>query len=101
MNVQSSPLVNVIIPVYNVSAYVREAIDSVINQTYENLEIIIVDDGSTDDSGKICDEYKSDTRVKVVHQKTGVLVRQGIPALIWQRMIILHFWIRTMHFRKI
>lgn len=63
------PLVSVIIPVYNVADFVREAIDSVVNQTYKNLEIIIVDDGSTDGSGTVCDEYKTDSRVKVIHQE--------------------------------
>ena len=63
------PLVSVIIPVYNVSPYLREALDSVIYQTYRNLEIIIVDDGSTDDSGLVCDKYKGDPRVKVIHQE--------------------------------
>ena len=63
------PLVSVIIPVYNVLPYLREALDSVINQTYHNLEIIIVDDGSTDGSSSVCDEYKRDTRVKVIHQE--------------------------------
>lgn len=62
-------LVSVIIPVYNVLPYLREALDSVINQTYQNLEIIIIDDGSTDGSAAICDEYAKDTRVKVIHQK--------------------------------
>lgn len=62
-------LVSVIIPVYNVSPYLREALDSVIHQTYKNLEILIIDDGSTDESGRICDEYLSDPRVIVIHQE--------------------------------
>ncbi|MCR4662282.1 MAG: glycosyltransferase, partial [Endomicrobiaceae bacterium] len=49
-------LISVIIPIYNVEQYLRQCIDSIINQTYKNLEIILVDDGSTDNSGKICDE---------------------------------------------
>lgn len=63
------PLVSVIVPVYNVEGFVREAVVSVVNQTYRNLEVIIVDDGSTDGSGAICDEYKLDSRVKVIHQE--------------------------------
>ena len=62
-------LVSVIIPVYNVQNYLKEALDSVINQTYKNLEIIIIDDGSTDKSGRICDKYaRKDNRIKVFHQ---------------------------------
>lgn len=63
------PLVSVIIPVYNVLPYLREAIESVVNQTYSNIEILIIDDGSTDGSGEICDEYLSDPRVVVIHQE--------------------------------
>lgn len=54
-NTSESAMVSVIIPVYNVQMYLAECVDSVINQTYKNLEIILVDDGSIDESGKICD----------------------------------------------
>lgn len=65
-----SILITVIIPVYNVKPYLNEAIRSVLNQTYTNLEIIIVDDGSTDGSGEICDRFSAgDSRVRVIHQK--------------------------------
>lgn len=63
-------LLSVIIPVYNVEPYIRECVDSIINQTYKNLEIVLVDDGSPDNCGAICDEYAAkDSRVKVIHQK--------------------------------
>lgn len=63
-------LLSVIIPVYDVEKYIRECLDSIVNQTYKNLQIILVDDGSTDSSGKICDEYaKKDSRITVVHQE--------------------------------
>lgn len=63
------PLISVIVPVYNNSKYLTQCIDSMINQTLTDFELILVDDGSTDNSGEICDEYcKKDSRVKVIHQ---------------------------------
>ena len=62
--------ITVIVPVYNVENYLGRCIQSIISQTYRNLEIILVDDGSTDNSGNICDEYaKKDGRIRVIHQK--------------------------------
>ncbi len=67
---ENQALISVIIPVYNVEKYLHECVDSVINQTYTNLEIILVDDGSTDSSGKICDDYvEKDDRITVIHKK--------------------------------
>lgn len=64
------PPVTIIVPVYNVRAYVGECVESLLSQTYTNLEIILVDDGSTDGSGAVCDEYaKKDGRVRVIHQE--------------------------------
>lgn len=61
-------LISIIIPVYNVEKYLKKCVFSVINQKYENIEILIIDDGSTDNSGKICDEIgKTDNRIKVFH----------------------------------
>lgn len=65
-------LISVVIPVYNVEKYIRESLDSIINQTYKNLQIILIDDGSTDSSRSICDEYAaSDDRITVIHQKNA------------------------------
>lgn len=68
------PLVSVIVPVYNVEPYLVDCIRSIQNQDYRELEIILVDDGSTDTSGTLCDELAlSDNRVRVIHQKNGGL----------------------------
>ena len=65
-------LISVIVPVYNVEKYLPECVESIISQTYGNLEIILVDDGSTDRSGKICDEFaEKDSRIVVIHQKNS------------------------------
>ncbi len=63
------PLISIVIPVYNVEVYLRRCIDSILNQKYTNLEIILVDDGATDKSPQICDEYaKNDSRILVIHK---------------------------------
>lgn len=65
-------LISVIVPVYNVEKYLSQCIESLINQTYANLEILLIDDGSTDKSGKLCDKYaKKDNRITVIHKKNG------------------------------
>ncbi len=67
---RNDSLVSIIVPIYNSKEYIRAAVDSMLNQTYENLEVILVDDGSTDGSEGICDEYREkDHRVVVIHQK--------------------------------
>ena len=67
-------LISIIVPIYNVEQYLEECINSIINQTYKNLEIILVDDGSTDNSSKKCDEWKKkDKRIKVIHKQNGGL----------------------------
>ena len=66
---QTLPVVSIIVPVYNVKSYVGECVESLCRQTYTNLEILLVDDGSTDGSGEVCDEYADrDERIRVIHQ---------------------------------
>lgn len=66
------PLISVIVPVYNVERYISRCVDSILAQTYENLEIILVDDGSTDASGRVCEAYKDrDARVRTIHRCNG------------------------------
>lgn len=68
------PLISIIVPVYNVEAYLAKCVDSILAQTYTNLEIILVNDGSSDGCGRICDEYaKQDKRIKVIHKQNGGL----------------------------
>lgn len=69
-----SPLVSIIIPIYKVEPYLRRCLDSIVNQTYTNLEIILVDDGSPDECPTICDEYAAkDNRIVVIHKENGGL----------------------------
>ena len=62
-------LISVIVPVYNVEKYLKDCIESILKQTFSNFELILLDDGSTDRSGMICDQYIKDSRVKVIHKK--------------------------------
>ena len=68
------PLVSIIVPVYNVGELVLKCLGSLVSQSYEQIEIVVVDDGSTDGSGKYCDDFaKKDKRIKVFHKKNGGL----------------------------
>lgn len=68
----NKPLISVIVPVYNVEKYLDRCLDSIVNQTYKNIEIIVINDGSLDNCPKLCDEWaQKDTRIKVIHKKNG------------------------------
>ena len=64
--------ISIIVPVYKVEKYIKKCIESIINQTYKDIELILIDDGSPDNSGNICDEYaKKDVRIKVIHKENS------------------------------
>lgn len=73
-NSANSPLISVVLPIYNVESYLKRCLDSVCMQTYTNLDIILVDDGSPDNCGLICDSYaEKDNRIRVIHKQNGGL----------------------------
>ena len=73
-NKEEMPLISIVVPVYNVELYLEKCVDSILNQLYRNIEVILVDDESPDSCGKLCDVYATiDARVKVVHKKNGGL----------------------------
>ena len=78
-------MISIIIPVYNAEKFLRRCLDSIVNQTYKDLDIVLVDDGSSDNSGTICDEYASkDSRIHVIHQQNGgvsVARQAGLDAI--------------------
>ena len=70
MEIKKEELVTLLVPVYNTEKYIKRCLESIINQTYKHLEIILIDDGSTDSSSKICDDYaKKDSRIEVFHKE--------------------------------
>ena len=70
--INDTELISVIVPVYKAEKHLEKCVESIINQTYTNLEIILVNDGSPDNSGKLCDELiKKDSRIKVIHKENG------------------------------
>ena len=72
--VSKEPLISIVVPIYNVDKYLDKCVESIVDQTYRNLEIILVDDGSPDNCPKMCDEWKKkDKRIKVIHKKNGGL----------------------------
>ena len=74
MNAHQSPKISVIVPVYKAEKYLHRCVDSLLAQTFADFEIILVDDGSPDSSGTICDEYaRNDKRIKVIHKENGGL----------------------------
>lgn len=82
--VKAMPQISVIVPVYNVEPFLRQCVDSILSQTFQDFELILVDDGSPDNCGKICDEYASkDNRVHVIHQPNGGLSAARNAALDW------------------
>lgn len=99
-------LISIIIPIYNVEIYLRQCLDSIVNQTYKNLEIILIDDGSPDKCGEICDEYAlNDIRVKVIHKKNeGVSAARNYGIKIakgkWIAFVDPDDWLDCDYFKK-
>ena len=82
-------LITIVVPIYNVEKYLKQCLESLISQTYKNIEIILINDGSTDGSKKICEEFaKKDTRIIVINQKIVVCLQHEIQELIMQMVSI-------------
>ena len=69
---KTDTLVSIIVPIYKAENYINRCVDSILNQTFKDFELLLIDDGSPDKSGYICDEYaKKDNRIRVIHKKNG------------------------------
>lgn len=90
-------LVSVVMPVYNIEKYLSEAVESILRQTYPHWELILVDDGSKDKSGKICDAFATrDERIHVIHQENhGARPQRAMPVSLQQRGNIFSLWTGT------
>lgn len=77
---KSIPFISFIVPCYNVESYITTCVDSIVGQNFQNIEIVLVDDGSSDNTGTICDEYaEKDNRIHVIHQKNqGVSIARNV-----------------------
>ncbi|MCD7802994.1 MAG: glycosyltransferase [Clostridiales bacterium] len=97
------PEISVIVPVYKVEPYLHRCVDSILNQTFQDFELILVDDGSPDHCPAICDEYaQKDSRILTIHVKNGGgYLMQGILHLKGLQEIIWHFVTETMSGRRI
>ena len=84
------PLISVIVPVYKVEPYLDKCISSIVNQTYKNLEIILVDDGSPDNCPAMCDAWaEKDSRIRVIHKTNGGLAACRMPEMQeWQSQLV-------------
>ena len=104
---EHSDKISVIVPIYKVEPYLRQCFDSIVGQTYRNLEIILIDDGSPDNCGAICNEYaERDNRVTVIHKQNGGLSaarNDGIAATTgdWIAFVDSDDWIETDYYEKL
>lgn len=101
MKMKNEQLISVILPIYNVEKYVERCICSIVAQTYRNMEIILVDDGSTDLSGDICDNWAAkDRRIKVIHKRTLVSAWLVIPESTMFPVNMFSLWTATTMFHR-
>lgn len=95
-------LISVIVPVYNTRQYLSACLDSILNQTYKNIEVVLVDDGSTDGSLEICMDYaKTDSRIIVVQQEHGGLVEARKSGVKTSKGNTVYLWTATIGLRRI